>query len=130
MSCIFCGVEETRIVDKNQHFFAIKDNYPLTPSHILIVSIRHAETWFDLTNEEQISSISILKKQKDILRMSDTSITGFNIGINCGESAGQTIQHCHIHLIPRRVGDHDDPRGGIRLMFPDKAAYWSDEDSK
>ena len=101
----------------------IEDAYPVTKGHHLIIPKRHVLTWFDLNSDERAALDKLLHQQRKVLLASDPSITGFNIGINCGEDAGQTIPHCHVHLIPRRHGDTEDPRGGVRGAIPTKQHY-------
>ncbi|PWK47912.1 diadenosine tetraphosphate (Ap4A) HIT family hydrolase [Pleionea mediterranea] len=105
------------------HHWVIRDAYPVTTGHTLIISKRHAETWFDLTDEEQAELNHLLCDQREQLLKQDASITGFNIGMNCGEAAGQTVMHCHIHLIPRFQGDSKNTRGGVRGVTPEKQTY-------
>lgn len=121
--CIFCNLEPSRIEDRNEFFVAIKDLYPVTEGHTLIIPSRHVESFFELTRDEEIAMLDMLSSQKEELSQLDTSITGFNVGINDGEDAGQTIMHCHIHLIPRRKGDMESPRGGVRGVIPGKQSY-------
>ena len=121
--CIFCNLEPSRIEDRNEFFVAIKDLYPVTEGHILIIPSRHVESFFELSKDEEIAMLDMLSSQKKELSQLDTTITGFNVGINDGEDAGQTIMHCHIHLIPRRKGDMQSPRGGVRGVIPAKQKY-------
>ena len=121
--CIFCNLEPSRIEDRNEFFVAIKDLYPVTEGHTLIIPNRHVESFFELTRDEEIAMLDMLSSQKEKLSQLDKSITGFNVGINDGEDAGQTIMHCHIHLIPRRKGDMESPRGGVRGVIPGKQSY-------
>ena len=121
--CIFCNLEPSRIEDRNEFFVAIKDLYPVTEGHTLIIPSRHVESFFELSKDEEIAMLDMLSSQKKELSQLDTTITGFNVGINDGEDAGQTIMHCHIHLIPRREGDMESPRGGVRGVIPDKQSY-------
>ena len=121
--CIFCNLEPSRIEDRNEFFVAIKDLYPVTEGHTLIIPSRHVESFFELSKDEEIAMLDMLSSQKKELSQLDTTITGFNVGINDGEDAGQTIMHCHIHLIPRRKGDMESPRGGVRGVIPDKQSY-------
>lgn len=127
MTCIFCSMDTTRIIAKNEFSYAIMDGFPVTLGHTLIIPHRHAETFFDLTQEEVSACMDLLREQRQQIIANDASVTGFNIGMNAGASAGQTIFHCHIHLIPRRAGDVDDPRGGIRHIIPGKGYYRADE---
>ena len=121
--CIFCNLEPSRIEDRNEFFVAIKDLYPVTEGHTLIVPSRHVESFFELSRDEQLAMLDMLSSQKKELSQLDATITGFNVGINDGEDAGQTVMHCHIHLIPRRKGDMESPRGGVRGVIPDKQSY-------
>ncbi|OUS25988.1 hypothetical protein A9Q99_19620 [Gammaproteobacteria bacterium 45_16_T64] len=123
MNCIFCNIEQSRIIDQDAFFFVIRDGYPVTEGHSLFIPYRHALTWFDLTSEEHAALNALLTKQKKLLQEADNTITGFNIGMNCGEDAGQSVMHCHIHLIPRRKGDMEDPKGGVRGVIPHKQKY-------
>ncbi|MDA9180285.1 HIT family protein [Emcibacteraceae bacterium] len=122
-TCIFCNIEQDRIISEDQSFIVIRDVFPVTFLHTLIIPKRHIETYFDLSAKEIMGLNKILLDEKVHLESEDTSITGFNIGMNCGQDAGQTVMHCHIHLIPRRKGDMDDPRGGVRGVIPDKQKY-------
>ena len=122
--CIFCIKKDCKIILSNKHFFVIRDtNYPVTKFHTLIVTKRHISDFFDLKNDELNNLNQILKDQKKELLNLDISITGFNIGVNVGKDAGQSIMHCHVHLIPRRSGDVKDPRGGVRGVIPAKQKY-------
>ena len=122
--CIFCIKKDCKIILSNKHFFVIRDtNYPVTKFHTLIVTKRHISDFFDLKNDELNDLNQILKDQKKELLNLDISITGFNIGVNVGKDAGQSIMHCHVHLIPRRSGDVKDPRGGVRGVIPAKQKY-------
>ena len=121
--CIFCNLEPSRIEDRNEFYIPIKDLYPVTEGHTLIIPSRHVESFFDLTRDEEIAMLDMLNSQRQELSQLDTTITGFNVGINDGEDAGQTIMHCHIHLIPRRKGDMESPRGGVRGVIPGKQSY-------
>jgi ATP adenylyltransferase len=122
--CIFCNKTNYNIIQSTKNFFIIRDTaYPVTKHHTLIVTNRHVGDYFDLTNDEVVELNKILKKQKDELKILDSEISGFNIGVNIGNDAGQSIMHCHIHLIPRRKGDVDDPRGGVRGVIPSKQKY-------
>ena len=123
MECPFCNIEKERIVIENKFACAIYDAFPVTKNHTLIIPKRHVPDYFDLDEKEVLYSEELLKHMKEKLELEDNSIKGFNIGINSGEVAGQTVLHCHIHLIPRRVGDVKNPRGGIRHIIPDKGFY-------
>ena len=121
--CVFCNLDESRIEIENDLALSFKDLYPVTNGHTLVIPKRKVQSFFDLTEEETAAMFELLHLQKEDLKNKDSSITGFNIGINDGEDAGQTIMHCHIHLIPRRSGDMEDPRGGVRGVIPEKQSY-------
>ena len=121
--CVFCNLDESRIEIENDLALSFKDLYPVTNGHTLVIPKRKVQSFFDLTGEETAAMFELLHLQKEDLKNKDSSITGFNIGINDGEDAGQTIMHCHIHLIPRRSGDMEDPRGGVRGVIPEKQSY-------
>jgi ATP adenylyltransferase len=121
--CLFCEIDKVRILAENQLGFAILDNYPVTELHTLIIPKRHVPTYFELGQAEINACNQLLQYAKGGSQFQDKSITGFNIGINNGESAGQTIFHCHIHLIPRRAGDVKNPRGGVRHVINGKGFY-------
>tara|TARA_Y100000590_G_C15654402_1_gene990054 strand:+ start:281 stop:631 length:351 start_codon:yes stop_codon:yes gene_type:complete len=112
-----------RIISENELVYAIRDKYPVTPLHSLIIPKRHVVDYFSLTKDELLSCDVLLKEVKDSIQSDDEMVEGFNIGINSGEVAGQTIFHCHIHLIPRRSGDVENPRGGVRHLIPGKGDY-------
>ena len=122
-NCIFCNKSKLNIVFQDENFYVIRDAYPVTKNHTLIILNEHDKTYFDLDDKDIIQLNNIIKFQKKSLMDEDNSITGFNIGINQGESAGQTVMHLHIHLIPRRKGDISDPRGGVRGVIPSKQKY-------
>ena len=122
--CIFCNKSNCKIILSTNYFFVIRDTaYPVTKNHTLIITNRHVSNYFDLNNEELNELNRILKIQKNELTSLDNTITGFNVGVNIGKDAGQSIMHCHIHLIPRRNGDVEDPRGGVRGVIPSKQKY-------
>ena len=122
-ACPFCNLDNSRIIQANTHAIAIFDCYPVSPGHCLIIPKRHIASFFEANREEQIAFLDLLAEMKEIL-VKERNPNDFNIGINVGEAAGQTVMHLHIHLIPRYAGDLPDPRGGVRWIFPDKAAYW------
>jgi ATP adenylyltransferase len=121
--CIFCNMESSRKIDENDLFYVIRDGFPVTSLHTLIIPKRHVETYFGLTEAGVLSMNIMINKHKELIEKEDTTVSGFNIGMNCGEDAGQTVFHCHVHLIPRRKGDMDEPRGGVRHVIPDKGYY-------
>ncbi len=124
--CLFCDVQsidQQRIIAENNLAYAIRDGFPVTDGHTLFIPKRHIEDYFGLVPAE-VSAINLLMaEQKQLLQEADASIDGFNIGMNCGESAGQTVFHCHVHLIPRRKGDVENPRGGVRHIIAGKGHY-------
>jgi diadenosine tetraphosphate (Ap4A) HIT family hydrolase len=111
-----------RVLTSNALAFAIEDNYPVTPLHTLIIPKRHTTSFFDLFEPERRAINQLLDELRSKIAEKDVAVTGFNIGMNIGETAGQTIAHAHVHLIPRRKGDAEDPRGGVRAVIQDKAA--------
>ena len=122
--CIFCSKTNCKVISSTKHFFIIRDTaYPVTKHHTLIITNRHVDDYFDLNKEEINDLDEILKNQKRELKQLDKDISAFNIGVNIGRDAGQSIMHCHIHLIPRRKGDVEDPRGGERGVIPEKQKY-------
>ena len=122
--CIFCNKTNCEVISSTKHFFIIRDTaYPVTKHHTLIITHRHVDDYFDLNKEEINDLDKILKNQKRELKQLDKEISAFNIGVNIGRDAGQSIMHCHIHLIPRRKGDVEDPRGGVRGVIPEKQKY-------
>ncbi|MEI6206332.1 MAG: HIT family protein [Desulfuromonadales bacterium] len=142
-NCHFCTLDPTRIIADNTHALAIMDDFPVSPGHALIIPKRHIASLFEASREERDALFDLLEEvrnpsQPPFAKGGDkshpTSLSereekilpdGFNIGINDGAAAGQTVMHLHIHLIPRYAGDQPDPRGGVRWIFPDKAAYWN-----
>ena len=121
--CIFCSPPKDRVFLGNNLAHALWDTFPVTHMHSLIIPRRHAQDYFSLTPVELLACDDLLRKVGARLRSDDSSIEGFNIGVNVGVVAGQTIFHCHFHLIPRRAGDVENPRGGVRHIIPGKGAY-------
>ena len=124
--CIFCDIQskdKSRIIAENNLAYVIRDAFAVTGGHTLFIPKRHVTDYFGLTQAELNAINSLIHNQKKSLEMQDPSIEGFNIGINCGDVAGQTIYHCHVHLMPRRRGDVENPRGGVRNMIPGKGNY-------
>jgi ATP adenylyltransferase len=122
-SCLFCLLTDDRIIAESDTCLVIRDNYPVTPMHTLIIPKRHAETYFDLTPDELRDIEKHIADERERIIQEDESVSGFNIGMNAGVDAGQTVMHCHVHLIPRRKGDMDNPKGGVRGVIPDKRIY-------
>lgn len=126
VDCLFCDIptrESMRVISENTMAYVVRDAFPVTPLHTLVIPKRHVRDFFGLTQAELNAINALLCDQRDKLLTIDKSISGFNIGANCDEVAGQTIFHCHIHLIPRRRGDVDAPRGGVRNVIPGKGMY-------
>ena len=125
-SCIFCEMaqqqRDVEIVAQYKHCFVIKDRYPVSPGHLLIIPYQHTDNWFTAPIEVRNEVIEILDQSKNFLD-EKYHPGGYNIGMNCGETAGQTVMHLHVHLIPRFKGDMEDPRGGIRGVIPSKQKY-------
>ena len=121
--CLFCNIPQELIIAENSFAYAIKDEFPVTEGHTLVIPKNHVDEYFGLSIEELLGCDNLLKSVRRDLLLADNSIKGFNIGMNSGAVAGQTIFHCHIHLIPRREGDVDDPRGGVRNVIPGKGLY-------
>lgn len=125
ITCPFCALPKDQIVIANASALAIEDAFPVSPGHTLVISKRHVASFFEITARERYDLLQLVDAIHDRLK-SAMLIDGFNIGINDGHAAGQTIPHFHIHLIPRYQGDTEDPRGGVRWIFPNKAKYWRD----
>ena len=121
--CIFCKVRKEELQFENQLAYSSTDSYPVSKFHCLIVPKRHVREYFELSAEEVQACHELILKTKDKILKEDTTVKGFNIGTNSGKTAGQSIMHCHIHLIPRREGDVDNPQGGVRSVIPLKQHY-------
>lgn len=119
--CIFCRPQR-EILAKNELAIAVFDTYPVSPGHSLIVPLRHAATIWDLGADEYDACFSLVRDLKPILE-ARFKPDAFNVGVNCGEAAGQSVWHAHIHVIPRYKGDNPNPRGGVRNVIPQKAKY-------
>jgi len=121
--CVFCELPSSRIIDHNGSGAVIRDAFPVSPGHTLVIARRHVGSFFDLTEVERHDLLALLDHAKTQLD-EEFQPLGFNIGINDGPVAGQTVPHVHIHLIPRYPGDVPDPRGGVRWIIPQRARYW------
>jgi diadenosine tetraphosphate (Ap4A) HIT family hydrolase len=119
MNCPFCDFE---LVIEASLVYARYDKFPVSKGHCLIIPKRHVATWFDMSKEEQTEAFELIDQVKALLD-EKYAPDGYNIGMNCGETAGQTIPHAHIHVIPRYKGDMEDPRGGLRGVIPEKQSY-------
>jgi len=115
--CAFCAVAAEKIIAQNPLAYAVRDASPVTPLHTLVLPWRHAASYFDLENDEKRAIDALLTETRRAILAADPDVAGFNIGINVGEAAGQTIFHCHVHLIPRRRGDVADPTGGVHAAI-------------
>jgi diadenosine tetraphosphate (Ap4A) HIT family hydrolase len=121
--CLFCNKKKQKIIYSSEHIYVVRDSFPVTKYHSLIIPHRHVSNFFDL-NKNELKDLSVaLKKEREFLLNLDKKITAFNVGVNSGKDAGQSIMHCHIHLIPRRKGDIENPRGGVRGVIPSKQKY-------
>ena len=123
--CLFCNINESGSTHENELAYASYDSFPVSEHHCLIIPKRHIKDFFELTNEELIACNDLIKKVKDEILNKDRTVRGFNIGTNAGKISGQSILHCHFHLIPRREGDVENPQGGVRSVIPDKQYYKS-----
>jgi len=121
--CLFCNIKESGLADENRLAYVSYDTYPVSELHCLIIPKRHVNDYFELTNDEVIACNDLIKKIKEEILVKDPSVKGFNIGLNIGKIAGQSVLHCHIHLIPRREGDVENPQGGVRSVIPLKQHY-------
>ena len=121
--CLFCNSKVSGIAHQNDLAYASYDTYPVSNLHCLIIPKRHVADYFELSNDEIIACNELIKIIKKDILDNDQSVKAFNIGSNAGKLAGQSIMHCHIHLIPRREGDVDNPQGGVRSVIPKKQHY-------
>ena len=121
--CLFCNSKTSGIAHENELAYASYDTYPVSDLHCLIIPKRHLSDYFDLTNEELLACNDLIKIIKEDIIKKDKTVKAFNIGTNAGKISGQSIMHCHIHLIPRRAGDVDNPQGGVRSVIPQKQHY-------
>ena len=121
-NCPFCKLDGIDFIDRNRKVVAFFDQNPVNEGHILIVPVRHVSNYFDLSPKEQWAMLEMVNRCKIVLE-EKFHPDGYNIGVNCGEAAGQSIAHAHIHMIPRYKGDIDNPKGGIRGAIPEKRIY-------
>lgn len=119
--CPFCEI--SNIIAKNSLAIALADKYPIAKDHTLVIPLRHTPSFFDLDSHERNECLSLVDEMRQMILKKDDTVTGFNIGINDGFDAGQTVFHSHIHIIPRRKGDVAIPRGGIRNIMPNTSSY-------
>ena len=122
--CDFCEPKiDGRVVEECESVVAIQDKYPVTQGHLLVLPRRHTADLFEMVERERIDANNLLRILRTRIQREDSTVTGFNLGMNCGEDAGQTVMHAHIHLIPRRRGDTARPLGGVRGVIPDRMWY-------
>ncbi len=122
IDCSFCNTPESKYLIRNELCYALLDQDPVSEGHVLIIPFRHFSNYFDVTEEEKNAIWSLVDDVKHVIRQ-ENSPDGYNVGINIGRAAGQTIPHLHVHVIPRYEGDMADPRGGIRGVIPEKQKY-------
>lgn len=122
MNCPFCAIDEARVIAENRLACAILDGFPVNPGHALIIPKRHVASWFEASADERLAIMELVDQVKALLDR-DHHPDGYNLGINTGAAAGQTVMHLHVHLIPRYQGDVDDPRGGVRFVIPERGSY-------
>ena len=121
--CLFCNSKISGIAHENDLAYASYDTYPVSELHCLIIPKRHVIDYFELTDEELVACNDLIKVIKEEILIKDKNVKAFNIGTNAGKIAGQSIMHCHIHLIPRREGDVENSQGGVRSVIPQKQHY-------
>ena len=121
--CLFCHLKKNENDHENDYAFVSYDSYPVSKYHCLIIPKRHVIDYFDLSKDELIACDKLIKIIKNEIELKDQSVKGFNLGTNIGKVSGQSILHCHFHLIPRREGDVDNPQGGVRSVIPNKQHY-------
>ena len=127
LKCIFCNITSDRIICECDKSIAVRDNFPVTPFHTLIIPKRHCRTFFELTYGELGDMYTLAMQMKQLIIKFDPTVRGFNIGFNVEAEGGQTVMHCHMHLIPRRTGDVVNARGGVRNIIPGKGDYKPNE---
>ena len=125
--CLFCDISESGCAHENDLAYASYDSYPVSEHHCLIIPKRHIKDYFQLTQDELTACHELIKIVKDEIFTKDQSVKGFNLGTNIGKVSGQSILHCHFHLIPRREGDVENPQGGVRSVIPNKQHYKSEK---
>ncbi len=121
--CLFCYPPTAQVIGQSDYALLYKDQHPVSEGHTLVIPIRHVADYFDLYPEELLAISNLLQVRRTELLTLDPSIDGFNVGVNCGKAAGQSVFHVHVHLIPRRFGDHPNPQGGVRHVIPGMARY-------
>ncbi|WP_440931887.1 HIT family protein [Candidatus Pelagibacter sp.] len=121
--CLFCNAKESGIAAENEFAYASYDSFPVSDFHCLIIPKRHVKDYFEMNDEELLACNDLIIKIKNEILTKDKTVKAFNIGSNAGKISGQSIMHCHIHLIPRREGDVENPQGGVRSVIPKKQHY-------
>lgn len=121
--CPFCSLNEENKIISGDLAFVVEDSSPVTKHHSLIIPKRHFSSFFEITNKELLEINKLIKARKKQIEEKDPTVEGFNVGINIGKAAGQSVFHLHVHLIPRRVGDLENPKGGVRGVIPEKQNY-------
>ncbi len=121
--CLFCNIKENELAHQNELAYVSYDSYPVSKNHCLIIPKRHINNYFDLSKDELIACDDLIRVIKDQIIKKDKTVKGFNLGTNIGKVSGQSIFHCHFHLIPRREGDVENPQGGVRSVIPNKQHY-------
>lgn len=122
MNCIFCNIQKDRIIFENDLAVAIFDGFPVNRGHMLIIPRRHFISFFDARDSEILGMMELIRKSRNMID-ERYHPDGYNIGVNCGSAAGQTVMHMHVHLIPRYSGDVENPKGGVRGIIPDRKNY-------
>ncbi|UOD49989.1 HIT family protein [Orrella daihaiensis] len=125
-TCIFCSLPATSLIDENELAFAVRDIFPVNPGHTLLIPKRHVSSCFELTDEETLALMQLLRRAKEAID-AEFKPDDYNIGVNNGPLAGQTVPHVHIHVMPRYRGDVDDIRGGVRNIILERAVYRTNE---
>ena len=121
--CLFCDIKKSGCAYENELAYASYDSFPVTEHHCLIIPKRHIKDYFDLSNDELVACNELIQIIKKEITKKDPTVKGYNLGTNIGKVSGQSILHCHLHLIPRREGDVDNPQGGVRSVIPNKQHY-------
>ncbi len=127
-TCIFCKLRDERVIGECEHTITFIDTYPASPGHTLVIPKRHFATYFEATEDELLAIGKAVQKAKGILDK-EFQPDAYNIGINNGEAAGQSVKHLHVHIIPRYKGDVENPKGGVRWILKDRANYWDAKDT-
>jgi ATP adenylyltransferase len=122
-NCLFCDFDNPELIEEGEYCYSRRDGYPVSQYHTLIIPKRHVASYFDLEEYEVVDMHKMLNKMRVRIEEWDETVSGFNVGVNVGKDAGQSIFHVHMHLMPRRKGDIDNPQGGVRGVIPSKRTY-------